>query len=213
MTFDDVVERISSERVIAIVRLNDSSDIPIVAKAISDGGISLIEITLDTPDALMHLETLSEAMPQCIFGAGTVYGELAAQEAVKAEAKFIVSPIFEEEVVDVALDSEIVCIAGAFTPTEIFKAEMYGATYIKLFPMAGIGSGYLKALKGPFPDTLFIPTGGVTIENMKELLDAGAAAVGLGSVLVSNEDVAEGRFDLIRERAAKARQITDSIGK
>ena len=208
MTFDEVVERITKERVIAIIRLRDSSDIPIVAKAIADGGISLIEITLDTPDALKHLESLSGMMPQCIFGAGTVFGELAAQEAVTAGAQFIVSPIFEEAVVDVALDNEIVSIAGAFTPNEIFNAEMYGATYIKLFPSSGGGPGYLKALTGPFPDTLFIPTGGVTLENMKEYLDAGATAVGLGSVLVNDNDVSEGNFDLIRERAAKARQIT-----
>ncbi len=207
MNFEEVVERITSERIIAIIRLSDSSDIPIIVKAIADGGISLIEITLDTPDALRHIETLSAMMPHCIFGAGTVFGSLAAQEAVDAGAKFLVSPIFEDEVADVALENDIVSICGALTPTEIYYADMYGATFIKLFPMSGIGPSYLKGLCGPFPDTQFIPTNGVTLENMQEFFDAGATAVGLGSVLVNDADVAAGNFAIIEERAAKARAI------
>jgi 2-dehydro-3-deoxyphosphogluconate aldolase/(4S)-4-hydroxy-2-oxoglutarate aldolase len=198
-------ERIEGEKLIGIIRLSVADKITDVARSIISGGINIIEITLNTPDAFTHITNLSVAFPDALVGAGTVLGKENAIRAIEAGAKFIVSPIFEPEVVDIAKAHGAVSMAGALTPSEIYAAYSYGADYIKPFPLAGLGPAYIKALQGPFPKIPLIPTNGVTLENITDFFKAGVTAVGLGSQLVSDADIRKDSFLLIEERSRQAR--------
>jgi 2-dehydro-3-deoxyphosphogluconate aldolase / (4S)-4-hydroxy-2-oxoglutarate aldolase len=184
----NVKAKILGEKIIAIIRLGDGAQAHAAAHALARAGMTLIEITLNTPSALSLITTLSAELPECIVGAGTVLTGEDARKAVEAGARFIVSPIAPKEMILVGKTSGAVTIAGGLTPAEIYAAHEAGADFIKPFPLAGIGPQYIRALKGPFPEIQFIPTNGVTMQNMLDFFDAGVAAVGLGSVLVSNND-------------------------
>jgi 2-dehydro-3-deoxyphosphogluconate aldolase / (4S)-4-hydroxy-2-oxoglutarate aldolase len=202
----NVKEKILEEKIIAIIRLGNGDQAHAAAHALSNAGMKLIEITLNTPGALALITTLSAELPNCVIGAGTVLSGDDARKAVEAGARFLVSPIAPEEMIHIGKKSGAITIAGGLTPSEIYNAHKMGADFIKPFPLAGIGPQYIRALKGPFPEIEFIPTNGVTMENMLEFFDAGVAAVGLGSVLVSNnDDVAA-----IEERATRALALIGS---
>jgi 2-dehydro-3-deoxyphosphogluconate aldolase/(4S)-4-hydroxy-2-oxoglutarate aldolase len=202
---ENIKERIEAEKIIGIIRLSMTDKLSDVVTAIIRGGINIIEITLNTPDAFTHITNLSVAFPKALVGAGTVIGKENAIRAIESGAKFIVSPIFEPEVIDITKARGAVSMAGALTPSEIYAAYSYGADYVKPFPLTGLGPAYIKALRGPFPNIPLIPTNGVTLGNITDFFKAGVTAVGLGSMLVSDADRAEDSFLLIEERAKKAR--------
>ena len=201
---EQIIQRIIDEKIFSVIRLKDTSSLPLFVERIVASGITIIEVTLNSGDALTAIETLSHKFPQCLIGAGTVIGRKAAESAITAGAKFMVSPINDGKMITVAREHAVVSIGGAFSPTEVWEAHTNGADFIKLFPLTGIGPNYIKALRGPFPDIRFIPTNGVTIDTIPDFLKAGAVAVGLGSVLISDEDVAGGKFDEVEKRANEA---------
>ncbi len=198
------INRILKEKIIGIIRLKDTSRIVEYVERMVSGGITIFEVTLNSQNAFECIELLIQKFPQCLIGAGTVIGRKAAESAITAGAKFMVSPINDGKMITVAREHAVVSIGGAFSPTEVWEAHTNGADFIKLFPLTGIGPNYIKALRGPFPDIRFIPTNGVTIENMNDFFKAGASAVGLGSVLINDDDVAHTRFDEVEMRARKA---------
>ena len=198
------IDRILKEKIIGIIRLKDTSHIVEYVGRMVSGGITIFEVTLNSENALECIELLIQKFPQCLIGAGTVIGRKAAESAITAGAKFMVSPINDGKMITVAREHAVVSIGGAFSPTEVWEAHTNGADFIKLFPLTGIGPNYIKALRGPFPDIRFIPTNGVTIDTIPDFLKAGAVAVGLGSVLISDDDVAGKKFDEIQMRASKA---------
>jgi 2-dehydro-3-deoxyphosphogluconate aldolase/(4S)-4-hydroxy-2-oxoglutarate aldolase len=198
------IDRILNEKIIAIIRLKDTSRILEFVERIVSGGITILEVTLNSQHALECIELLNKKFPQCLIGAGTVIGRKAAESAITAGAKFLVSPVNDGKMITVAREHSVVSMAGAFTATEVWEAHTNGADFIKLFPLTGIGPNYIKALRGPFPDIRFIPTNGVTIDTIPDFFKAGAVAVGLGSVLISDEDVAGNKFDEVEKRARKA---------
>jgi len=202
----NIKAKILQDKIIAIIRLGNGDQAHAVAHAFAKAGMSLIEITLNTPSALSLITTLSAELPDCIIGAGTVLHGEDARKAVEAGARFLVSPIAPEAMIRLGKEVGVVTIAGALTPTEAYSAHTMGADFIKPFPLAGIGPQYIRALKGPFPEIQFIPTNGVTLENMQEFFDAGAAAVGLGSALVSDKD----DIATIEERAQRALTLIGS---
>ena len=205
------IDRILKEKLIAVLRLSDTSHIVEYAERIIAGGITILEVTLNSQNALDSIELLRKNFPQCLIGAGTVIGRKASESAIVAGAEFLVSPINDGKMITVAREHAVVSIGGAFTPTEAWEAHTNGADFIKIFPLTGLGPNYIKALRGPFKDIRFIVTNGVTFDNIGEFLKVGVSAIGLGSMLITDEDVAKGNFDEVERKAKKATTILSSF--
>lgn len=195
---------IEQEKAIAVLRADDPANLPPMISALYDGGVRLIEITMTVPNAVKQIrQAIDEGPEDMVVGVGSVLNAETALEAIGAGAEFVVSPVFKEEIVEVCLQGNIVVIPGAFTPTEARNAADAGANFVKIFPAGSLGMGYLKSILAPMPDLKLIPTGGVTVENAGEWLDAGAAAVGIGSDLLDKEAIRTGNFNKITELAKK----------
>ncbi len=158
--------------VIPVVVINDVSDTIKTLSALREGGINCAEITFRTVCAEQAIKIGASEFPDMNIGAGTVINREQVERAVKAGAKFIVSPGFSDEVAEFCIANEVPYYPGCVTPTEIMRALSYGLTVVKFFP-AGVYGGLkaMKALAAPFPQIKFIPTGGVDLTNLKEYLD------------------------------------------
>ena len=197
--------------VIPVVRCHSADAAIRVTDALVDAGLPIAEVTMTVPDAIEAIEQLarrysasSDEGKRAIIGAGTVVDAEIARRAVKAGAEFIVSPGFVADVVDVARSAGVAVLPGALTPTEILAATRAGADLVKVFPVQSVGgAAYLRALRGPFPDVPLVPTGGVDLDNAADFIRAGAAAIGVGSELVSRELLARGDFAAIATRAER----------
>lgn len=173
---------LGSSPLLGIVRFHDGGDVSGAVDAIVRGGIELVEVTMDTPGALAAVELA--AGNGRTMGVGTVVSAEQVRASAAAGAKFVVSPGIVREVIDSALEAGIEPVPGVFTATEILSATAAGARVMKLFPASLGGPSYLRALRGPFPAAAIVPTGGVRLDEIEAYLDAGAAAIGLGSELV-----------------------------
>jgi 2-dehydro-3-deoxyphosphogluconate aldolase/(4S)-4-hydroxy-2-oxoglutarate aldolase len=194
---------LEQSRVVAILRRTEAALAVETAEALLAGGISVIEVTLNTPGALEMLRAMRDAVgDRAVLGAGTVLDIAAADEALDAGAAFIVSPHTDIELVHEMAGRGVPCIPGAFTATEVFSAWRAGASVVKLFPAGPVGASYLKDLRGPLSDIPLLPTGGVTLDNAATYIAAGAWGLGLGSALVASDLVAGRRFDELTRRAA-----------
>ncbi len=172
-------------KIVAILRGLDPAKVIPVAEALHAGGVQAIEITMNSPGALELILKLSNVMQgKMLVGAGTVLDESMVKTAIHAGAAFIISPIVDEGVIETTRALGAVSIPGAYTPTEILQAHKYGGEIIKVFPAKD--AAYIKDLRGPLPHIPLMPTGGITIENIKGFKDAGAVAFGVGSALVNS---------------------------
>jgi 2-dehydro-3-deoxyphosphogluconate aldolase/(4S)-4-hydroxy-2-oxoglutarate aldolase len=190
--------------ILAVVRAPSADGAIRAVQALVAGGVTGIEVTYSTPDVPRVLAALSQRHADAIvLGAGTLLEPGQAEEAVAAGARFLVSPGLDDEVIAAMRATGATTMAGAITPTEVMRALRLGVDVIKIFPGALVGPGYLKALRGPFPDVPLMPTGGVSAANLAEWLDAGAVAVGAGGELASGADIAAGRWDAIEANAAR----------
>ena len=195
----DVLDAIRSDRAVAVIRGERVADPVRLAATLAGAGIRAIEFTFTIPDVLAAIEAVAGS--GALVGAGTVRDERQARDALSAGARFLVSPACVEDVALVAREAEVPVFLGALTPTEVDTALKAGTSAVKLFP-AGIGGpGYLRDLRGPFPDAAFVPSGGVTVENARAFLEAGAIAVYAGSRLAPPELVATGEHEEIGRRA------------
>lgn len=201
MTRADVARRIEQAGVVAVVRLTDARVGEHVARALIDGGVTAIEITMTVPRALELIADLSRLLPQALIGAGTVTDAAMAQLVIDAGAKFVVSPVFRPSIIEACHERGVPSLPGCFSPTEILSAWDAGAEIVKVFPATSLGPGFIRDLRGPFPALKLMPTGGVTIENAAQWIRAGAVAIGVGGALVDLEAVAAGRFHDIRSNA------------
>lgn len=158
--------------VIPVVVINDLNDTIKTLSALREGGINCAEITFRTACAEQAIIIGASEFPDMNIGAGTVINREQAERAVRAGAKFIVSPGFSDEVAEFCIANAVPYYPGCVTPTEIMRALSYGLTVVKFFP-AGVYGGLkaMKALAAPFPQIKFIPTGGVDLTNLKEYLD------------------------------------------
>jgi 2-dehydro-3-deoxyphosphogluconate aldolase / (4S)-4-hydroxy-2-oxoglutarate aldolase len=195
----DVLKTIRSDRAVAVVRGERVADPAGLAATLAGAGIRAVEFTFTIPAVLAAIE--AAAASGAIVGAGTVRDERQARDALAAGARFLVSPACFPEVAAVALEAGVPVFLGALTPTEVDSALKAGTTAVKLFPARAGGPRYLRDLRGPFPDADFIPSGGVTEENARDFLDAGAIAVYAGSGLVPAEVVASGDHQEVERRA------------
>ena len=173
--------------VIAVVRLPDAKNLRGAATALAAAGVGAVEITLTTPGALDTIAELAtdKGLKGCMIGAGTVLDVKAARDVIARGARFVVSPAFDRFVVRYCRDHHVPCLPGAFTPTELHDAWRAGATAVKLFPASTLGPRYLTEVLAPMPSLRVVPSGGVSLENAAEWIRAGAAAVSIGSALVS----------------------------
>jgi 2-dehydro-3-deoxyphosphogluconate aldolase/(4S)-4-hydroxy-2-oxoglutarate aldolase len=146
-----------------------------------------------------------------LVGAGTVTDAETARRAVDAGAEFIVSPCLVPEVIEAAQRADVAVLPGALTPGEVFAAFRHGADMVKVFPAQSVGgAAYIRALRGPFPDIPLVPTGGVTLANLAEMFKAGAAAVGVGTELISQDALARRDYAAI---GARAKQFIAAVRK
>lgn len=208
---EEVLARLRAGRVIAIVRLPAADDLSALADALQRGGVEAIEFTLTTPGALEAIAAATEALGErVLLGAGTVLDADAAEAAARAGARFLVSPVLAPEVIATCRRTGLVSIPGAFTPTEMLHALELGADLVKLFPAGPVGPSYVRDVLNALPQLGLVPTGGVTAENAREFLDAGAVAVGVGSALVDQASVDRGDLAELTRRAQRLRQAVDS---
>jgi len=195
---------LSQVPVIGIIRGADTEAVKAAVKAAFEGGLRVMEITLNREDAFAQIAMIKADFKDRIdLGAGTVLDVKSAEKAIAAGAQFIVTPALIPEVIEYCVRRKIPVFPGAMTPTEILVAHRAGAEMVKVFPASVLGPGYIKSLLGPFPDLKLMPTGGVTPENAAEYFKAGAAAVGAGGELFKKEWLAKGDWEAIRDTAKK----------
>ncbi|SFC66210.1 2-dehydro-3-deoxyphosphogluconate aldolase / (4S)-4-hydroxy-2-oxoglutarate aldolase [Bacillus sp. OV322] len=178
-------EQIRKRAVVAVIRGAKPETILPIASALEAGGVTALEITMETPKALKIIEKLCEEFGnKLLIGAGTVLDAYTAREAIMAGSQFVFSPSLKKETIEMAKRYGVISVPGAFTPTEILSAYEYGADLVKVFPANVGGPEYLKSLAGPLPHIPLMPTGGINLKNASEFIKAGAAAIGAGSTLV-----------------------------
>lgn len=197
-----LLETFAQQGCSAILRTPHAAAVGPAMEAAIDGGFRIVEFTRNTPGALDHVRSFSKRS-DLVVGAGTILSAAEAREAVDAGARFIVSPVADEDVIRFCVDEGVLCIPGCFTPTEMLRAHRLGAHVIKLFPGPPDGPAFVRVCRGPLPFLRIFPTSGVTLENAAAYLDAGAFGVGFVNCLFEPADLEAGRFDAIRERAAQ----------
>jgi 2-dehydro-3-deoxyphosphogluconate aldolase/(4S)-4-hydroxy-2-oxoglutarate aldolase len=203
-------EALATTGVVAILRAETAARAEAVVEVLLQNGIRSLELTLTTTGALEVVERLAARLPSGTdLGVGTVLTAEDVDRAVDAGARFVVSPSVVPEVIDAARRHGIASYPGAFTPTEIHAAWTAGASAVKLFPGGALGPDYLKAVRAPLPDIPLVPTGGIAVEAVGGWLDAGAAAVGLGSPLIGDAMAPDGDLDGLAQRA---RAVCAAVG-
>lgn len=200
--------RIREAGAVGIIRVQTAEDLVQIARALSGGGLSCLEITMTTPGALRAIEEAVSRLDGVLMGAGTVLDAPTARQAILAGGQFLVTPTVKLDVLEMAHRYGVPAIIGAMTPTEILTAWEAGADLVKVFPASVLGPRYLQEVHGPLPQIPLVPTGGITAENAPEFIRAGAAAVCAGSWLVDKKAVAEGRYEALTEQA---RKLVDAV--
>ncbi|NPV54093.1 MAG: 2-dehydro-3-deoxyphosphogluconate aldolase [Firmicutes bacterium] len=224
-----VLDTMISTGIVAIIRAERSDDLVNVAQALREGGIRAMEVTMTTPGAVDVVREIvsgiagagGQGVPgvpcevgeeggagEMVIGVGTVLDPETARIALLAGAEFVVSPTLNLDVIRMCRRYSKVVIPGAFTPTEILTAWEAGADAVKVFPATKLGPSFFKDMRGPLPQVLLTPTGGVSLDNVAEFIKAGAAFVGVGSALVDKKLVDERRWG---ELTARARAFIQAI--
>lgn len=199
----DIYKQIEALKIVPVVKLDAAEDAVPLAKALIDGGLPVAEITFRTAAAEESIRAVSEAFPQMLVGAGTVVNVEQAERAAKAGAKFIVSPGFSPTVTKFAAESGIPIFPGICTPTEIMAALEFGLKVVKFFPAKQYGGlATIKALAAPFPGIRFMPTGGVSAENLLEYLSSEKVIACGGSWMVKDSLIGAHNFGEV-ERLTK----------
>src|SRR5699024_5822411 len=201
----NTLNRIYQQKFIAIIRGYNPENAVLIAKALSEGGVKVFEIAMNSPNALTSIEKIKDELGNEVsVGAGTVLDPETARSAILAGSNFILSPSLNIETIKVAKRYGVISIPGAFTPTEILTAFEEGGDIIKVFPASKLGPDYVKELLSPLPQLKLLPTGGINLDNMKNYLQKGAVGVGIGSSLVhQTENVTEDFLKTIKEKAEK----------
>jgi 2-dehydro-3-deoxyphosphogluconate aldolase/(4S)-4-hydroxy-2-oxoglutarate aldolase len=201
MNRESTLSKIRAERVVALIRANSPDGLMDCARALADGGLTSIELTMTTPGAIRMLEKATAELPDFLFGLGTVLDAETARLGILAGARFVVTPALRPDVITTCRRYGIPVFCGAFTPTEILAAWEAGADAAKVFPAEFFGAGYIKSVKAPFPQIEMVPTGGVNEQNVGDFLRAGAFAVAAGSSLVDGKALKEKNWSAITTKA------------
>ena len=213
MTPDQTLKRTEDLGLLAVVRGESRRAALEVVGALIEGGVLGIEITFTTPEAVRVIRDLDEEYGDSILlGAGTVTTDEQVERSAEAGASFLVSPGSDPELLPAMLGTGLLVLPGVLTPSEVMLARRLGAQAVKLFPGSSGGTSYLKALRGPFPDVPFVPTGGVSLENINDWFAAGAFAVGAGGALAPSSIEGRDRGEVVENARRFAKAVRASKG-
>src|SRR5580700_3925550 len=214
MSKESQLRRVLDCGIVAIVRSPDGQQLVEVARALADGGVSVVEITMTVPNALDVVRQVRQALgDRLLLGAGTILDTETARAALLAGAEYLVSPTLNLDVIRLCRRYDKLVMPGAFTPTEILAAWEAGADIVKVFPADVVGPVFFKAIKGPLPQIRVMPTGGVDLTTAADFLKAGACCLGVGGQLVEPKAVAARDFDRIRGLAREYVTIVQQTRK
>lgn len=207
---EKIISTIEKEKLITIVRGVEKEKLIPLAEAMYTGGIRLLEVTYSANGKVSDEETaecikiLSEHFEGRMYiGAGTVLSEKQVELTKNAGGKFIISPDTNEKVIKKTRELDMVSMPGALTPSEVQKAHIAGADFVKLFPVSNLGADYVKAVKAPLSHIKFLAVGGITLDNMKDYLKAGVCGFGIGSNIVDKKLIDANDFSAITVLAEK----------
>lgn len=198
----EVMRRITGTGILPVVRASSPDEAMTAIDALIESDIIAIEITMTVPGAVRLIERAATRFGErVVIGAGTVLDSETARACTLAGAQFIVSPALDTRLIAMCRRHSVAVICGALTPTEVIAAWQAGADAVKIFPCGAMGgASYLKALKAPLPDIEMIPTGGVTLANAADFIEAGAMALGVGGELVDAQAIRDDRPQVVTER-------------
>jgi 2-dehydro-3-deoxyphosphogluconate aldolase/(4S)-4-hydroxy-2-oxoglutarate aldolase len=203
------IQQILEKKVVAVVRLDNYNRAVDVARALAAGGVNVLEFTLTGQGAIEAVSATRQALGDAVcVGVGTVLSPEQAEAAIDAGAQFMVTPALRRQVIASCVKRQTLILCGGLTPTELLEAHEAGAELVKVFPAELGGPKFIKSVLAPMPFLKMVPTGGVSPENARDYLAAGAVAVGIGGNLVSNKLVAAEAFDQI---TATARACMDAV--
>jgi len=209
MSKAETLQKLVENGVFAVIRMTDSKKLMKVIEAVSLGGVKNIEITMTVPNAVEIIRELSKNNSgDSIIGAGTVLTKEDAKAVIEAGAKFVVSPIMNPEVIATCKELDTPCMPGCYTPTEVIAGWKAGGDIIKVFPATTLGPRYFKDLLAPFPYLKLMPTGGVSITNVGEWVNAGALTVAIGGDLLDKKVIADENWEALTQRA---KTLTDNF--
>jgi 2-dehydro-3-deoxyphosphogluconate aldolase/(4S)-4-hydroxy-2-oxoglutarate aldolase len=205
---NDAIKRMTDPGLLPVIRLDSGDKLPELLEALMRGGITAAEFTMTMPDAPRLLAENKKRFAGALsLGMGTVTDEASARAALEAGAEFLVSPFPVFEALKLAQAACVPMVMGAFSPSEVYQAWKAGADFVKIFPLNVAGIGYLKDIRGPLPGVKLFPTGGITLENVPEVIEAGAVGCGVGGALVKKDLIAADRWD---ELEALAKRFVDT---
>ncbi len=194
-----LIRELDRHRLVAVVRSKSAEEALATMDASVGGGVKFAEITLTVPGAIEVIRTLAKRADVRV-GAGTVLSATQAKEAIDAGARFVVSPSLELNLIPLCHEAGVPCFPGAATPTEILAAARAKADLVKIFPADCLGGAYfIKQMSGPFPEVRFMVSGGVSLANVKEYVQAGVVGICLGSAYLSRLLSERGREGLVTE--------------
>ncbi len=194
----ELIEEMHRHRLVAVVRSKSAEEAVETAEAAAEGGIKFVEITFSVPGAVEVIAELAKRSDLRV-GGGTVLSPDEAQQAITAGAEFIVSPSLELNLIPICRGSDVACVSGAATPSEIVSATRAGADLVKIFPADCVGGPhFVRQLRGPFPDVRLMVSGGVDENNVKEYTALGVTGICLGSASLRDRLLNEGRHGLAK---------------
>lgn len=202
-TAQNTVAEMERTGVVAVIRADSSEQLIDVVGALNAGGLTCIEVTMTTPNALEVIGKASKAFAgKCVLGVGTVLDSETARAAILAGAEFVISPILDIPTIELCRRYGKAVVPGAFTPTEILRAWQAGADVVKVFPATKLGPEFFQDIRGPLPQVRLTPTGGVSLQNAGDFIKAGAICVGVGGAMVAKKAVAEKDYKTLSANAA-----------
>ncbi len=205
MTITEIFKKIENTALVPVAVIDDAGASEPLARALFSGGLGCIEITMRTPAALEAMRIVSSKFPEMLVGAGTVLSVSQAQAAIESGAKFVVSPGFNAQVAEYCMKKNVPIVPGVLTPTEIGNAISLGLDKLKFFPAESYGGvNTLKALSAPFGGVKFMPTGGISSDNLKGYLKLGCVFACGGSFMVSASFIKNGEYEKIRDISKRA---------
>ena len=209
-----IIDKIGQLGVFPIVVLDDAEDAEPLGEALMEGGLPIVEVTFRTPAASKAIRTFSSRFPEMLVGAGTVLTNDLADEAADAGAEFILAPGYNPSVVDYCIDKELTIFPGVCTPSEIDACLARGLEVLKFFPAEAMGGvEFLKSVSAPLAAARYLPTGGLTLQNLPDYLSFPKTHACAGTWIAKKDLIQAGRFDLIKKGAEDARAVVKSIRK
>lgn len=209
---ESIIQRINDLGLVPVVAVNDIDTAYKMMSSLIEGGLPCVEVTYRTPCATQSIEILTKKFPEALIGAGTVLTMTQARNAIDAGAKFIVSPGFDEEIVDFCIESDTLVIPGCATATEIMRAIKKGLNIVKFFPAEQLGgTAIINALAAPFSNVKFVPSGGINAYNLSDYLNCKHVFACSGSWMVKKSLIESGDYCQIKQLTEQAVRIIKEV--